>query len=146
MDSSDKFYTQLNDFKQKIEKLLVKYNKTDEIEELNVHYEKLLFLKKANLYAPIELFYKRGVLEYMDKILCKDESFFIDKLDTFKQDENLLVIDKIKSIWSMLDNDVKTNIWNYIRVLCIHSENTYLYLNSNNNGPVFFNKLKSMML
>ena len=131
IDNNEKFYKKLDEFKQTIEKLLISYDKYDEAEELNVYYDQLLFLKKANMFTPIDLFYTNGVLKYITEIIEKDEKFFMNKINDIEQQnqDKMTIIEHIKSVWFLLSNENKNNIWNYIRIICFYAERSYIDLN-----------------
>lgn len=121
----EKFYSQLQTFKDKLEIILRNNNKLTEIEELNEYYDELLLAKRLNMFVPIEIFYKKGVLKFVNEIINKEESFFLrkgDELETELQDDKIMIIEHIKSVWNMLSDVVKNNIWDYVRILCVHAE------------------------
>ena len=74
-------------------------------------------------YAPLCFFNHHIANPFHDKILTKDESFFLyetyddctDYIQHYGHDLNL--IDKLKKIWQNLDEQNKTIIWRYMQVL-----------------------------
>lgn len=117
-----RFYKQVDDFKHKITKILEQLGKMDEIKELNKHYNKLLIVKNAASKPIIEMFYKKGIIQCAKQILTQDEEFFMGKIDEIEPDEHvnehdLMLIGHIKSIWPFLPEDVRQNIWNYIKII-----------------------------
>ena len=128
-----KFYKQIDDFKEKLTFILRQLDRNKEIIEINKYYDKLTLIKKANPRSAIELLYQYGVSVYATKILLRDEHFFIGEvknLETNKQitDEyeldqtDLLFITQIRGVWNHLQPTVKTNIWNYVQIICLLAE------------------------
>ena len=80
---------------------------------------------KYNAILPIEQFCCHA-LPLRDKILNKDESYFIhiEKHNSeIKNDADTLTeILKLKDIYSTLDNESKSNIWDIFQALLILSE------------------------
>jgi hypothetical protein len=124
-----KFYKQVDDFKDKLIVILCQFEKRDEIVDLHKYHDKLILLKKANVRKPIELLYQYGIREYAEKILTRDEQFFLGKVSTIETTESesleqpdLLFISQIRQVWEHLQPAVRKNIWDYIQVICILSE------------------------
>lgn len=66
------------------------------------------------------VFHDRVVVPYGDKILAKDEDFFLQNNYAEIQSDitNAAdVIGKVKSYWSQLDADNKEVVWKYLKVL-----------------------------
>jgi hypothetical protein len=120
------FFLQVSYLKTNLEKILIHLNREDEVKKLNKHYEKLMVVKKVNSRLIVELFYEHVVTAYAYYILKEDESFFLNKLNdvTVKDDEDLMMISHIKTIWSDLSESVKKNLWMYIKVISFLSEKT----------------------
>lgn len=129
------FYKQVDDFKEKIIKILMTFGKDKEIIELKKYHDKLTMLKKANVRAPIELFYKHVISTYAEYILKRDDQFFLGKLSDIERDypsdekakevielHDLFFIGQIRGIWEQLTPQVKGNIWKYIQIICLLSE------------------------
>ncbi len=146
------FYKQIDDFKSKIILILQQLkgqNLTDpegnpididhEIKEIHKYYDKLVLAKKANIRMPIEMLYEYGVCPYADKILLRDEQFFLGQVKDIANNKelteayelehkDLLFIGQVRMIWEYLDQNtqsgqqVKTNIWNYVQVICLLAE------------------------
>lgn len=80
---------------------------------------------KYNAILPIEQFCCHA-LPLRDKILNKDESYFIhieNHNSEIKNDaDTLSEILKLKDIYSTLDNESKSNIWDIFQALLILSE------------------------
>ncbi len=128
-----KFYKQLDDFKEKMLNILGQLDKNDEIIEINKYYDKFNLAKKANVRYPIELLYNYGVKVYVTKILLREEEFFIGEVKNFEKkplkineyeinQNDLLFIKQIRSVWDHLEIPIKNNIWNYIQVICLLAE------------------------
>jgi DNA polymerase III delta prime subunit len=128
------FYKQIDDFKQKLIGILQELEKTKEIVEINKYYDKLLLAKKANARKAIELLYEYGVKVYASQILLRQEKFFLEKsADSYVTEEimdqysvnhkDLLFVEQIKGIWEYLQPSVRTNIWNYVQIICLLAEN-----------------------
>lgn len=139
-DNIKRFYEQIDSLKQNLVRILEILGDEQNLIELEKYYVKLQMVKFANVRLPIEIFYEHGVLKYHEKIRCKDETFFIQKIhniseqktDTINattddnlvklQDDDLLIIGQIKHFWNKLNDKSKENIWKYITVICILSE------------------------
>lgn len=122
------FYKQVDDFKDKVIHILRQFSKETEIVDLHKYYDKLMTFKKVNVRTPIELFYTQCVTERADKILTRDESFFLSEVSKIKNDsdqvtsKDIFFIYQIKQIWEQLQPSVKNNIWTYVQVICILAE------------------------
>jgi hypothetical protein len=131
------FYKQVDDFKEKLMIILNQFEKKKEIVELYKYYDKLMTLKKVNVRKPIELFYQYCVTAAADQILTRDEAFFVGEFSkieqsqsTFSQDEtsdtvtqkDIFFVSQIRDVWASLQPSVKSNIWNYVQVICLLSE------------------------
>lgn len=83
---------------------------------------------KIDIHAPLSFFNYHIKDRFHQKILNKDESFFLCEsfedcnkyIDHYGHDLNL--IEKLKNIWQTLDEDNKSIIWRYMQVLLIVSE------------------------
>lgn len=139
-----KFYKQIEDFKEKLCKILKQYSKENEIIELNKYYDKLMGIKKVNVRTPIEFLYKYGVTKYVDNILTRDEGFFLEQVSHLEekpptmlvrhchseQEESvemmnqtdLFFMSQIRQVWQNLSPNVRDNIWNYIQIIFILAE------------------------
>lgn len=83
-------------------------------------------LKNVDDKKPQRVFRDYIVVTYREKIMNKDESFFLDKQDfdiTSKRKEYWMdFIDKIKSAWSSMDDANKDIIWKYFKLLVVLSD------------------------
>ena len=83
-------------------------------------------LIKVNSTMPIKTFLEE-VSPYKEKIFNKDESYFLNiedntKDDRVNDDEVLTEILRLKDIYSKLDNQSRSEVWNYFQALIIISE------------------------
>ena len=82
----------------------------------------------------IELFIIR-FLPDKDKLLSNDDAFFLNKYTndspeiSNKKESNISFINEIKQIWITLEDDHKTLIRLYLKILCEHSENYLICCN-----------------
>ena len=83
-------------------------------------------LIKVNSTMPIKTFLVE-VSPYKEKIFNKDESYFLNiednsKDDRVNDDEVLSEILRLKDIYSKLDNQSRSEVWNYFQALIVISE------------------------
>ena len=76
----------------------------------------------ANQEIVQNMFHERVGLIYGDRILAKDEAFFIqneykDMKDEFSQAEQL--IEKLKVSWQILTTDQRNIVWKYMRLIIL---------------------------
>lgn len=124
-----KFYKQIDDFKSKIEKILNQYGHREELVELQKYCEKLEMVKKVNVRTPIELLYEKGISQFPEYILTRDESFFLNKISkvidggaTEIDTHDIFFIKQIEGVWGNLKPNIRDNIWDYVQVICILAE------------------------
>ena len=135
MSSTDnprlKFYEIIKTFKEQISELLQDSSleledkqRRENIRKLNNMYDKVMLAKSTNSKLPIELFYMSVVKPYGQRIIRQDEQFFlqndefIDNNITGEIQMNVLV-NEIRFIWKMLDDNNKKIMWKYILALCV---------------------------
>jgi len=75
----------------------------------------------------LENIFKTYVLDkYKDKLLQKEESFFLDhqeyEIYSQRTDYWLSFIEQIKNMWQTLDADKKEIVWKYFHVLIVISD------------------------
>lgn len=126
------FYKQIGDFKTKIIGIFNKLGYNKEVVEISKYYDKLEFARTGNAKMPIELLYIHGVSVYAEKILLRDEQFFLGQVDVIKDDKkvgevalqqkDLLFIGQISGVWNQLDHTIKNNIWSYVQIICLLAE------------------------
>ena len=128
-----KFYKQIEDFKGKICGILQQLNRQQQLIDIEKYYDKLLLAKKANVRTAIELLYEYGIKVYAQKVLLRDEIFFVGEVQNLEKNKkvtddyelnqhDLLFIGQIRSIWDHLTEAVKKNIWDYVQVICLLAE------------------------
>ena len=120
-----RFYEKIGQLKDVISNILT-YNKlyTDQ-EELNKYYTLLDTVKNVNHRKPIEFFYKICVIPYVDHIVTMNDVLFKevnDELANRGLDNGLILINKIKNVWELIDDSSKSNIWQYLRIISMLSE------------------------
>lgn len=82
-------------------------------------------LKTISEKQPQLIFKEYIVKEYRDKILNKDESFFLDKkydITSKQKDYWIEFIANIKKIWITMDDRSKENMWNFFTLLVYLSD------------------------
>jgi hypothetical protein len=90
--------------------------------DFKVYKRALSILKTANAKKMCVIF-KNYSNVYKEKILNKDESFFLEneynEMQTDYGDENTVeqVINKLKQYWTQLSTDNKVKIWKYLETL-----------------------------
>lgn len=90
--------------------------------DFKVYKRALSMLKIANAKKMCVIF-KNYSAVYKEKILAKDESFFLEnEYNEMQQDygdENTVeqVINKLKQYWTQLSDDNKVKIWKYLETL-----------------------------
>mgnify|MGYP003340340298 CR=1 FL=1 len=76
----------------------------------------------TNELLVINIFNEHVVKPYGDKLLEKDNDFFVshkyDHLLTMNESA-MDIIDKIKSYWCEMSDDVKETVWKYFKVLIL---------------------------
>jgi hypothetical protein len=84
---------------------------------------KFEMLVKSNALLPIEQF-AINAIPVSDKILNKDESYFIDEVNQLDTSDsyNIIEILNLKNIYFDLDNQSKSNIWDYFQAMLILSQ------------------------
>ena len=86
-------------------------------------------LKRANARAPLELF-QQHIYVHKEKIINKDESFFLNNDFTSQVGENnsekfLQIVSKLKQYWQEMSSNTKENIWKYFNVFIVLCERYY---------------------
>ena len=84
------------------------------------YYNKFRRIRKINSSLPIKLWIENG-LEYRQKIMNKDETYFLEK-NVDKSNDSFQEILEIKSIYNQIDKSSKENIWLYLQTLILLSE------------------------
>jgi len=90
--------------------------------DFKVYKRALSILKSANAKKMCAIFKSYSFI-YREKILNKDETFFLDndysEIKQANEDENTVeqVINKLKKYWTELSQDNKDKIWKYLETL-----------------------------
>jgi hypothetical protein len=111
----------LEKFNQTFQEFLADFSKTFPNDtQLSMYQLGLrgVFLADPNIVQTV--FHDSVCVPYADKILAKDEAFFLENSYSEIQanvSNALDVIDKVKSYWSQLDTTNKDVVWKYLKVL-----------------------------
>lgn len=62
-------------------------------------------------------FHDTVVVYYSDKILNKEEAFFLEQSYDTGNPDDISIINSIKKIWMNIDQENKNKIWDYLNVL-----------------------------
>lgn len=91
--------------------------------DFKVYKRTLSLLKSANA-KKMCLIFKNYSYEYRDKIINKDETFFLkNSYDNIKEgygnDDQTVegIIEKLKNYWNELSNENKETIWQYLNTM-----------------------------
>jgi hypothetical protein len=83
-------------------------------------------LKNVDEKKPQKVFREYVVAEYRDKIMNRDESFFMEKKDfdiaSKRKEYWMEFIEMIKTAWSSMDDANKDIIWKYFKLLVVLSD------------------------
>lgn len=107
-----------------------------DIPDLRVMQSTVTLCNSINNKFAIDLFYQCVTMPYKDLIFAKNESFFLKESYIEYQPymlqygTDLNIVDKLKSIWSELDEDNKQKVWKYLQALIVLNN---MYLNNKNN-------------
>jgi hypothetical protein len=86
----------------------------------------VIMLQNVNPKTLETIFRTYVLLKYKDKILSKNEDFFLEhnefEIHSQKTDYWLTLIEEIKKMWVNLDTDNKDTIWKYLQIMIILSE------------------------
>lgn len=76
-------------------------------------------IRVMGVSVPQEMFNSCVAIPYGDKIMARNESFFLEECvyDTRYADIN--IINKLKSKWTVITDENKTIVWKYMHVLMI---------------------------
>jgi hypothetical protein len=107
----DTFFNQFNDFLKQLENMYP--NDTD----FPVFLTTLDLLKSTNPMLVVK-FVKENIVDlYKDKILNKDETFFLDQDYTKHGDVDLNIVQKLKKYVKDMSPNSKDVVWKYIELL-----------------------------
>jgi len=90
----------------------------------STYYNNIQKIVKYNSALPIENFLYYAI-ECRDKIMSKDESYFLDDeliKTSVKREEKLDEVFKLKNIYMYLDDTSKNNVWEIFQALLILGE------------------------
>ena len=82
-------------------------------------------LKNLDEKKPQYIFKEYIVNEYRDKIMNKDESFFLDKKYDITSSQKEYWVDfirNIKNVWVTMNDESKENMWKYFKILVLLSD------------------------
>lgn len=107
----DTFFNQFTDFLKQLE------NMYPDDTDFPVFITTLDLLKSTNPILVVK-FVKENIVDlYKDKILNKDESFFLDQDYTKHGDVDLNIIHKLKKYVKDMSSNSKDVVWKYIELL-----------------------------
>jgi hypothetical protein len=107
----DTFFNQFSDFLKQLE------NMYPEDTDFPVFLTTLDLLKSTNPILVVK-FVKENIVDlYKDKILNKDESFFLDQDYTKHGDVDLNIVQKLKKYVKDMSSNSKDVVWKYIELL-----------------------------
>jgi len=101
----------------------------------STYYNNIQKIVKYNSALPIENFLYYAI-ECRDKIMSKDESYFLDDeliKTSVVREEKLDEVFKLKNIYMYLDDTSKNNVWEIFQALLILGED-YIKIKYNNNS------------
>jgi len=107
----DTFFNQFTDFLKQLE------NMYPDDTDFPVFITTLELLKSTNPILVVK-FVKENIVDlYKDKILNKDESFFLDQDYTKRGDVDLNIVHKLKKYVKDMSSNSKDVVWKYIELL-----------------------------
>ena len=107
----DTFFNQFTDFLKQLE------NMYPDDTDFPVFLTTLDLLKSTNPMLVVK-FVKENIVDlYKDKILNKDESFFLDQDYTKHGDVDLNIVQKLKNYVKDMSSNSKDVVWKYIELL-----------------------------
>lgn len=97
-----------------------------EMKDIKVLRSGVQLAKTMDIKMPQSFFNSHVAMRYEDKILEKDERFFLeeDYRELLSQKINgqsidMDIVGKLKQIWGTLDDDNKSVVWKYLHVLVL---------------------------
>lgn len=109
----------------------------------STYYNNIQTIIKFNSTLPIENFLYYAI-ECRDKILNRDESYFLDKStvkSTINRDDQLDEIFKLQNIYSVLDETSKNNVWDIFQALLFLGEEHIKIKYSNKYEKTWINEI-----
>jgi hypothetical protein len=104
------FYTQFGDFLAQLSKMY------PEDKDFPAFASNLSVMKYMNPMYPINFVKTDVVDKYKDKILSRDESFFL-KSEEIQQSADIDIVYKLKSYISEMTPENKEVVWSYIEII-----------------------------
>ena len=100
-------------------------------EDVEFRMYELAIQSTAMLYPTYlgEIFYEKVTLPYEEKLLHRDETFFLtyDYQHVMEQHkESTAVINKLKGCWGNMVNENKDIVWKYFRTLVLLSKKIHI--------------------
>jgi hypothetical protein len=114
MDYLDKFNQTFREFGDEIVKTFPDDN---EFRMYNVAIQAALLIKPD---VVLDIFHSRVIVPFGDRILARDESFFLDHTYgevTADIEEAAAIIDKVKSYYKDMSDENREIVWQYFRLL-----------------------------
>ena len=106
----DAFYTQFGEFLAQLSKMY------PEDKDFPAFASNLSVMKYMNPMYPINFVKTDVVDKYKDKILSRDESFFL-KSEEIQQSADIDIVYKLKSYISEMTPENKEVVWSYIEII-----------------------------
>lgn len=122
--------TFINIFNQKAEEFCKDLVSTfPEVNEFKQLKSAMLLLKTLDEKKPREVFNKFMSTQFREKLMTKDESFFMNEahnhvveVDGLDISQWETIVDLLRSLWVGLSDDNKESIWKYFQVLLTVSD------------------------
>lgn len=74
----------------------------------------------------VSKFFHEKAQHMSDKILNKDEQFFLDKdYEELNEKDGGAIVNKLKRCWTSLSDDNKETVWKYLKVLVLLNKKIY---------------------
>lgn len=116
MDYLDKFNQTFREFGDDILKVFPEDN------EFRMYNLAIATAMLVNPEIVFNIFYDRVILPFGDRVLSKDESFFLNHdYDDVRgeHEEASAIIDKVKSYWKVMGDADREVVWKYFKVLVL---------------------------
>lgn len=74
----------------------------------------------------VSKFFYEKAKDMSDKILNRDEQFFLDKdYNDLNAKDGGAIVNKLKNCWSLLSDDNKDSVWKYLKILVLLNKKIY---------------------
>lgn len=114
MDYLDKFNQTFREFGEDIIKVFPNDN------EFHMYNMAIQAAVMINPEIVLNIFHERVIVPFGERILAKDESFFLshdyNDVKTSHEDASA-IIDKVKSYWTVMNDTNREVVWKYFKVL-----------------------------